>query len=358
MLRMLLQTGSTALINRNDYITGFTPLHMAVFVQSSDMLWELMKNGAEPYSEDNFEATFLDYARLLGNLPQQQAKNRPTLKMFDFEQKCLVPLETSTFEQQFKVEWCPYFKCDLSYIVELMLSGFTISSKDEAFRNKYGALMEQSSGDENLILAKIDDKVGYGVYAAHDFEEGDFIVRYSGLFQKQTKTAAHSYSMASGVESVVLNSVHYRNFGGMINHSKNPNAESKCIFKGGVEQAIIVAIKKIPKGTQILINYSDSYFGSNITMGFTEFKVDVKEFPMVLPEIYVPARGEEGEEVKVSVPVGESTTVESAGEEAKVVQPAEEVLTQEPKKEQEHKEDVVVVQEPKEHVGNDTTEGN
>ncbi len=33
-------------------------------------------------------------------------------------------------------------------------------------------LLEASSGDENLILAKISDTVGYGVFAATDIEQG------------------------------------------------------------------------------------------------------------------------------------------------------------------------------------------
>ena len=51
-----------------------------------------------------------------------------------------------------------------------------------------------------------------------------------------------------------------RNLGGMINHSTTPNCESQCIFDRGVEQAVIIASKFIPKGTQILIDYSQNYW--------------------------------------------------------------------------------------------------
>jgi flagellar biosynthesis chaperone FliJ len=57
-------------------------------------------------------------------------------------------------------------------------------------REKYGTQIEESSGDENLVLAKIDDKVGWGVFAKKTFNKGDFIVRYGGqLVKKSTQTS-------------------------------------------------------------------------------------------------------------------------------------------------------------------------
>jgi hypothetical protein len=66
--------------------------------------------------------------------------------------------------------------------------------------------------------------------------------------------------MASGVEGVGLDALQYRNLGGMINHSPNANAESQCIFDRGAEQAVIIAKTSIPKGAQILIDYSQNYW--------------------------------------------------------------------------------------------------
>jgi hypothetical protein len=47
-------------------------------------------------------------------------------------------------------------------------------------RGTYLSQVYQSSGDENLILKKVNDSVGYGVFAAKDFKKGDYIVRYGG----------------------------------------------------------------------------------------------------------------------------------------------------------------------------------
>jgi len=207
----------------------------------------------------------MDYARLLGNVPDiyEKKKQNTYITVFEKDKSQLVQWHVSQFEYEFKVKWTPYFKCDLYYIEELLFSGFSVGEKDMDFRKKYGTVIEKSSGDENLILAKIDDTVGYGVFAKKHFQEGDFIVRYGGFIAKEEKNTSRAYCMSSGLEGVILDASVYRNLGGVINHSQNPNAEARCIFEKGVEQAIIVATKEIPEGYQIFIDYSLSYFGES-----------------------------------------------------------------------------------------------
>lgn len=62
------------------------------------------------------------------------------------------------------------------------------------------------------------------------------------------------------MESISLDASQKRGFGAMINHSSNPNAESICAVDRGVEQAIVIATKFIPKGQQILIDYSNKFW--------------------------------------------------------------------------------------------------
>lgn len=90
---------------------------------------------------------------------------------------------TQTQKQKlFDVTFCPFIRCTSDYLLELMYSGFSINTVDTEFRKKHQKhIWEESTGDQhNVILAKIDDRVGYGVFAAKDFEAGDFIVRYGG----------------------------------------------------------------------------------------------------------------------------------------------------------------------------------
>lgn len=47
MCELLLELGAETLLNRNDFITGFTPFHFALFTQNRRMLWYLIKLGAD-----------------------------------------------------------------------------------------------------------------------------------------------------------------------------------------------------------------------------------------------------------------------------------------------------------------------
>jgi hypothetical protein len=40
--------------------------------------------------------------------------------------------------------------------------------------------IDESTGDEHLILAGIDPSVGYGVFAGRDYQPGSYICRYGG----------------------------------------------------------------------------------------------------------------------------------------------------------------------------------
>lgn len=271
MVEMLLSKGCHQLLNRNDYITGFTPFHIALFIQNRQLLWYLVRCGVDIMVKDEFNATAMDYARLLGSMPHKFEKNldKKTIAIFNPEQKQVEFWPVPKMEQAFNIKWCPYPKCGLYYIEELLFSGFAVGEKDMEFREKYKIIWE-TSGDENLIVSKVDDKVGYGVFAKRDFKEGDFIVRYGGFVEKEESVTNRDYSMTSGVEGIILDATKYRNLGGFINHSDKPNAEATCIFDVGVEQTIIIALEDIPQGAQILIDYSKHYFDEEQKQNFVD----------------------------------------------------------------------------------------
>lgn len=100
-LQHLLANGCDVLVNRNDFITGFTPLHLALFTQNKEIMWLLLQRGAEftvrynfltsmaaPFScgsflmiyRDNYFATPLDYARLVGILPSKWDERKKQAK--------------------------------------------------------------------------------------------------------------------------------------------------------------------------------------------------------------------------------------------------------------------------------------
>jgi hypothetical protein len=263
LLNEAARCGQPLNVNRNDLITGFTPLHFSVFVESFEIFNLLLREyNADIDRLDEFSASALSYARMLGIVPRVSSDFiPPSLKFYDKDKQSLVDLPISQFEEKFKVQFCPKVCCTHDYIEELMFSGFSIGERDFEFRGKYKKRIEETSGDEKLVLAQIDEIVGYGVFALKDFQAGDFIVRYGGCLTGEKKVRDRSYAVMSGVEGVVLDATKYRNLGGMINHSSTaPNAELQCFFDDGAEQAIVTALKFIPKGQQILVDYSESYW--------------------------------------------------------------------------------------------------
>ena len=66
------------------------------------------------------------------------------------------------------------------------------------------------SGDQNLVLAHINDTVGWGVFANKDFKRGDKIVSYGGFTAPESRIVDTTYS-AEGVSSTyTLDAKYYR----------------------------------------------------------------------------------------------------------------------------------------------------
>ena len=66
--------------------------------------------------------------------------------------------------------------------------------------------------------------------------------------------------MDCGIYGIGLDATSFRNLGGMINHSDNPNAESNAVVAFGVEQPLIIAKTQIKKGEQIFIDYGKKFW--------------------------------------------------------------------------------------------------
>jgi len=188
-----------------------------------------------------------------------------------------------------------------------MFSGMQLGKTDDEFRDKYLKDILASSGDSNIVIAKINDQVGWGAFAARDIAKDDYVVRYGGRIENSSTCQRleawqlacllvwlggslihvvlelvkdRSYSMQSGIEGVVLNSLKFRNLAAFINHSAkeyapqrfnnlvpcpypalaSPNVFATCIFHEGVELAVLVALQDIPKGKQLFYDYEPAYF--------------------------------------------------------------------------------------------------
>jgi hypothetical protein len=139
MVELLLNEGFLPSINQGDVITKFTPLHLALFIESSDILWLLLRHGALFTLKDAFFGTPLDYARMLNIMPNkfEKHKNDTKIHVYNPNSRQIDQWDISTFEKTFQVQWCPFPLCTHDYIEELMFSGFTIQTVDTEFRSHF-----------------------------------------------------------------------------------------------------------------------------------------------------------------------------------------------------------------------------
>ncbi|EGC31931.1 hypothetical protein DICPUDRAFT_89443 [Dictyostelium purpureum] len=296
IFKYIYDNGGSHLINFIDPVTGCTCFHMAMLVGNKDII-EFLITKVTPkinvMALDSFRATGFDYARMKGMIPFTTPPNPKTIKVYNYKNSQIVedwPLDT--VESELNIIYTPRVLSTTDYLVDLLFSSLSINP-DIKFRNKYLNRINKSGGEENVILGWISEQVGWGLFANRDFQRGDYIVRYGGMITMNQEMKTTDYNMMISNEDFGLDASKYRSLGGMINHSsKFKNAESECIFEGGCEQALITAVRNIPKGTQIFIDYSKSYWGedneNNSANGTNTEMVELggtKEYPSIILNI-------------------------------------------------------------------------
>jgi hypothetical protein len=290
--RLLKESPFGRTINEGDLVTGFTPLHIASFVQNPSLVYLFLSCGSQWDLSDNYGATVADYLRLQGRIPYKifsppsftilpssipdgPAPTLKTLNLAEFESEMdvwassklsKVPTDVGSASSPSPnssktIEWAPNYSITDDYVEELMFGGYEApDQKDMEFRRKYFPLLERNAGEDGLVVAFINTQVGWGCYAAKPFAKGDFIVGYTGAFVSKKLQKFRDYAMACSLDAIVLDASHRRNLGAFINHSSQPNAEAQAVFDRGIDRIVITAAKAIPIGQQICIDYGTAYF--------------------------------------------------------------------------------------------------
>ena len=118
----------------------------------------------------------------------------------------------------------------------------------------------------DVTLRYIDSSLGWGVFAARDFKEMEFISEYAGKVRKRRwsdKKNAYcfEYLVASGHStSYVIDACGQGGIGRYINHSFTPNLISALVTIDHVSHVILVTHQRIPKGTQLSFDYGATYW--------------------------------------------------------------------------------------------------
>lgn len=118
-----------------------------------------------------------------------------------------------------------------------------------------------------IFLRYIDPTIGWGVFAARDFQKMEFIAEYSGKLRRRKRSLdqknayCFEYILAPGI--ITHYAIDARDQGGIgrfINHSSAPNLLSTLATVDHIPHIVLITNETIPKGTQLCYDYGSDYW--------------------------------------------------------------------------------------------------
>jgi hypothetical protein len=145
----------------------------------------------------------------------------------------------------------------------------------EALRlQRYGEMVRLGY-TANLVIAKISDEVGHGLFAGEDIEPEGFLAEFTGLVRHNRNddgendylfncTVRQKWGLWDLFERFVHLTIDGRDRGNYLrfmNHSaRHANVRPVYVIIDGVKHLVLVATKFIPAGQQMFLNYGPAYW--------------------------------------------------------------------------------------------------
>ena len=195
------------------------------------------------------------------NVPEDY-RTRAEIARF-FNRNGLVYLERT------RVAWRPLLSMDLSR------REYYLENQDyfEETSRCYARLIQESDMAP-VYIRKINDKVGYGVFAGSELEKGAFIGEYTGVIQEAEEEAGqeldeggfesdYSWYYLEEIKQAPTLEISGRFEGNelrYVNHSNEPNVEVEHILIDGYWVLFFKTARKIRADEQLLISYGEAYW--------------------------------------------------------------------------------------------------
>lgn len=117
----------------------------------------------------------------------------------------------------------------------------------------------------DVYLMKVNDIVGYGVFANSGINPGDLIGEYTGLVRRDGDIAGdHDFSYALGypwmADSAHIDAKQMGNYTRFVNHSSDANCSTMRVVVDGVSREAMIAVRPIARGEQVLFDYGAGYW--------------------------------------------------------------------------------------------------
>lgn len=193
-------------------------------------------------------------------MPSQVIEGKENIRKF-FKEKNIQYLSRC------RIEWEPLLK------KKLWKSPYYKENKDEFFQldTLYGNMIEQCAM-ASVYIDKVNDKIGYGLFAASPMKKGDFIGEYTGVVRKTVEITEafdgggwetdFSWDYPDEVPGVDLE-INGRLEGNelrFVNHGQNCNLDVEHTLHKGQWVIFFIANRDIKVGEQLLVSYGEEYW--------------------------------------------------------------------------------------------------
>lgn len=118
-----------------------------------------------------------------------------------------------------------------------------------------------------MSIRWVDEKIGFGVFAAERILPCSYIGEYTGMIQeRKTKHVKESNycirytSWPMGKRQYVIDAENMGNFTRFINHSDTPNISLACTYWRGLPRLIFISLQEIPEGAQLTFDYGKTFW--------------------------------------------------------------------------------------------------
>jgi len=277
-------------------VFGLTPLHYAALIDHDGFSQALPWNADVQPISSSHHATPAALHRLL------QFYDCPApvpVRFWDAESGKIESLDRQALlvkDNVFLTQHPQVAECYLN----LMLSAITDDSKlDMSERGmRIMKAAHDSDGTENIVLAKISDKVGLGVFAGRAFKDGDYICSVIGVCRGMDRVDdvhinPHAWKILPDFD-YRIDCSEFRSAGAYVNHSAAPNADTTHTLCRGVPTIVVLANRDIAAGEQVCIDYKGRISASTPLLAKPEENMEdmyaaAPNFPAALPSAAVAA---------------------------------------------------------------------
>lgn len=240
---------------------GRSILHLAVLDDQLEMVQVLKKDPLLRTKRDIFGLSPIDLAQFLNK--------KKAIELLNPLQE-LQTLPNSVAPRQ--LEHTPYPIFETKEVLDEVLSLISKAKEEDKIPSEkiwMGIYFDKeiaSATNPPLSIRKIDDEVGFGVFADQKIPPCTYVGEYTGIVMqrsmKDLKDKLHCLRFPTweGKKNYCIDAEKQGNFTRFLNHSAKPNLGVQSVYWRGLARMIFISLKEIKQGSQLTFDYGPIYW--------------------------------------------------------------------------------------------------